>query len=310
MVERPAALGVARGTGRRRRRPPWWVVYLRRLIALALLAGGLAGGYWVVTTALADDDPKPVKVPPARSRPLRIVFPEGFTREQMAERITAVDAIARRKRKVDPRLSARVYLRSTGLSQLPSTYANDKKKRPLEGFLFPATYEFLPRTTSPQLVRQQLRAFNRNWRKVSLRYSRGKNLTPYDVLIIASMIEKEVIAPKERKLVSAVIYNRLRARIPLGIDATIRYALKVPPTKSLTRSQLRHPTPYNTRIHRGLVPTPISNPGLASMQAAARPAAVNYLYFVRKPDKIHHFFTDDYGEFQQYLRDHGYPTDA
>jgi UPF0755 protein len=143
-----------------------------------------------------------------------------------------------------------------------------------------------------------------------MKYARSKKLTRYDVLIIASMIEKEVIAPEERALVSAVIYNRLHARMPLGIDATIRYALKVPPTKSLTKKQLRDPTPYNTRIHRGLVPTPIANPGLASMQAAAHPAKKDYLYFVRKPDKVHHFFTASYAEFQEYLRKHGYPPDS
>ncbi|MFN2468094.1 MAG: endolytic transglycosylase MltG [Gaiellaceae bacterium] len=286
------------------------MVYFRRLVALALLAGGLAGGYWVVSNALARGEESKPEQPVVSSKPLRIVFPEGFTRRQMAERITAVDLIARRKRNVNILLSARAYLRSTASSKLPSTYADDDKRRPLEGFLFPATYDFLARTSTSRLIRDQLRAFNRNWRKVNLRYARSKNLTAYDVLIIASMIEKEVIAPEERKLVSAVIYNRLRARMPLGIDATIRYALDVPPTKSLTRSQLRHPTRYNTRRYRGLVPTPIANPGLASMQAAARPADVDYLYFVRKPDRIHHFFTASYAEFQEYLRRNGYPTDA
>jgi UPF0755 protein len=114
------------------------------------------------------------------------------------------------------------------------------------------------------------------------------------------MIEKEVIAPEERRLVAAVIYNRLRDGIELGIDATIRYALDVPPTESLRESHLRHPTPYNTRIHHGLPPGPIANPGLASMQAAAHPADVDYLYFVRKRDKVHHFFTRSKQEFDRY----------
>ena len=116
------------------------------------------------------------------------------------------------------------------------------------------------------------------------------------------MIEKEVVAPEERPLVAAVIYNRLRERIPLGIDATIRYALDVPATESLRVSQLEHPTPYNTREHQGLPPGPIANPGLASMQAAAHPAKVDYLYFVRKPDKVHHFFTRSKEEFVEFQR--------
>jgi UPF0755 protein len=92
----------------------------------------------------------------------------------------------------------------------------------------------------------------------------------------------------------------------LGIDATIRYALDVPPTESLRESQLLDPTPYNTRLHKGLPPTPIANPGLASIQAAAHPAKVDYLYFVRKPDKVHHFFTASSAAFENYKNTHGY----
>src|SRR5262249_24743066 len=139
-----------------------------------------------------------------------------------------------------------------------------------------------------------------------LRYAHSKNLTQYDVLIIASMVEKEAVVDSERPLVAAVIYNRLHARMPLQIDATVRYALHVPGTKALTESELANPTPYNTRIHAGLPPTPIANPGLPSILAAAQPAKVKYLYFVAKPDHRHHFFTASYTEFQRYLATHGY----
>ena len=280
----------------------------RRLVALALLCGGIAAAAWLVSVAVGREGGKSeAKTAPAKLTVLRIVFPEGFTRRQMAGRITAVKGIAKRKRGVEPRLSARAYLTATRSSLLPAKFAGDRRRRILEGFLFPATYEFLVSTRARRLVADQLAAFERNWRKVGLRYARSKNLTPYDVLIIASMVEAEVAVPKERALVAAVVYNRLRARMPLGIDATIRYALGVPPTKSLTRAQLAHPTPYNTRIHQGLPPTPIGNPGLPSMRAAAHPADADYLYFVRKPDKKHHFFTASYDEFVRYLREHGYP---
>ena len=89
------------------------------------------------------------------------------------------------------------------------------------------------------------------------------------------MVEKETIAPDERPKVAAVIYNRLKAGMPLGIDATIRYGLDVPGTEALRVSQLESDNPYNTRNRTGLPPTPIANPGLASMQAAAQ-AKVNY----------------------------------
>jgi uncharacterized YceG family protein len=155
-------------------------------------------------------------------------------------------------------------------------------------------------------VNKQLAAFNGAWAKVDLEYARSKNLTAYDVLIIASMVEKETLAPEERPLVAAVIYNRLKAGMTLGIDATVRYGLNVPGTEPLRQSHLDSDNPYNTRKFTGLTPTPIANPGLASMQAAAHPADVNYLFFARKPDKVHHFFTANEAEFLQYLAEHGY----
>jgi UPF0755 protein len=282
---------------------------VRRALAVAVLGGVVAAGVWLVSAALGHEK-KQAKPPIVAPRPvLHIVFPEGFTRKQMARRIAFIDTKAKRTRDIDPRLSPRGYLAATASSLLPATFNGDQKRRPLEGFLFPATYPFYADTTSRQLVAYQLRTFKRNWRKVNLTYARSKNLTPYDVVSIASMIEAEVLAPEERPKVAAVIYNRLHARMPLGIDATIRYALGIPPTKSLTKSDLANPTPYNTRIHGGLPPTPISNPGLAALQAAAHPANVDYLYFVRKPDKVHHFFTASYDEFIAYLKAHGYPAE-
>jgi UPF0755 protein len=94
--------------------------------------------------------------------------------------------------------------------------------------------------------------------------------------------------------------------MPLGIDSTLRYGLHIPPTKSILQSQLDSNNPYNTRKTLGLPPTPIANPGLASIQAAAHPAHVNYLYFVRKPDRIHQFFTASAKAFAQYECKHGY----
>jgi uncharacterized YceG family protein len=156
-------------------------------------------------------------------------------------------------------------------------------------------------------VNAQLAAFRKSWAKVNLRYARSKNLTPYDVLIIASMVEKEVIAPEERPLVAGVIYNRLKAGMSLGIDATLRYGLDIPPTESIRQSQIDSDNPYNTRKLPGLPPTPIASPGLASIQAAAHPARTSYLFFVRKPDKVHHFFTASEREFINYKNAHGYP---
>jgi UPF0755 protein len=287
-------------------------ILARRTVALVLLVGlvavlGLAG--FGIAAALRDThEPKPKPAPIAAPPTLKIIFPEGFTRVEMAQRITAVNRIAREKRKIKPKLSPNAYLAATARSKLPGVLAGDHKRRSLEGFLFPSTYEFVPKTTSRQLVNRQLQAFEESWGQVDLGYAKSKNLTPYDVLIIASIVEKEVIAPEERPLVAAVIYNRLHAGMNLGIDATTRYGLNVPGTQPLLESQLNSTNPYNTRNPniKGLPPTPISNPGLASMQAAAHPANVDYLYFVRKPDHVHHFFTDSGAEFQAYANAHGF----
>jgi peptidoglycan lytic transglycosylase G len=286
-------------------------VLVRRVVAVVVMFIFLGSAAWAAVAGVGAvrervAPPPPPVAPPPPPKPLKIIFPEGFTRREMAQRVSAVKQIAAQKRKKKTRISAPAYLRLTERSRLPGQFARDGRSRQLEGFLFPATYEFLPKTTTKQLVNKQLTAFRRNWGKVKLAYAQSKNLTPYDVLIIASMVEKETLAPQERPLVAAVIYNRLKAGMPLGIDATIRYGLNVPGTESLRQSHLANPTPYNTRIHAGLPPTPIANPGLASMQAAAHPRRVPYLFFARKPDKVHHFFTANEREFLRYLAEHGY----
>jgi UPF0755 protein len=120
------------------------------------------------------------------------------------------------------------------------------------------------------------------------------------------MVERETAAPEERKLVSAVIWNRLAKGMPLGIDATLRYGLGIQGTRPITAKEQQNQTPYNTGIRPGLPPTPIGNPGLPSMQAAAHPASVDFLYYVRKPDNRHHFFTASEAEFCAKAKEYGY----
>jgi UPF0755 protein len=266
-------------------------------IAWAVAGVGLgsdAGGSSEVDTTALDTAPaKPV---------LRIIFPEGFTRKQMAARITAVNKIARDERGISPSLRPGRYLAaSERTAKLPPGFKNSDAPH-LEGFLFPATYEFNEDTTSAQLVDDQLAAFERAWSQIDMKYARSKNLTPYDVLIIASMVEKEVQVPRERPIVAGVIYNRLSRGMVLGIDATIRYGFDIPPTQPILQSQLDSDNPYNTRKIAGLPPTPIANPGLASIQAAAHPAQVDFLFFVRKADCRSHFFTASEQEFLNYPR--------
>jgi len=129
-------------------------------------------------------------------------------------------------------------------------------------------------------------------------YARSKNLTEHDVVTIASMVEEEAQLDSERKLIAAVIYNRLREGIPLGIDATVRFATGNY-DQPLTESELAVDSPYNTRVNAGLPPGPISSPGLASLEAAAHPAQVDYLYYVVKPGACgEHSFSSSAAEFE------------
>lgn len=269
--------------------------------ALVVAVGLVAAGCGSDGTAA----PTTVESSPPLVR-LRIIFPEGFNVREMGERVGAVRKIAIDKRDVKPRLTRAAYRAAAAVAKPPRAFLKDWKRGSIEGFLFPALYEFTQQTTGKQLVATQLQEFRRRFAKVDLTFARSKNLTPYDVLKIASMIEKETVAPKERRLVAAVIYNRLRNRMPLGIDATIRYGLNIPGTKSLTKAALASDNPYNSRRFPGLPPTPIANPGLASLRAAADPAPVDYLYYVRIPGTERHFFTASESEFLRKVCDFGY----
>jgi uncharacterized YceG family protein len=308
MVQEPTT--VERPPRRRRQRPSHTRILVRRGAAIGFVCGLvvlLVGSAWAVLGGGEEQAaPPPVAPPPAKT--CNIAFPEGFTRTEMSAKIRTNAAAARTECGFVSPFSARRYLAVTdGSSRVPRQFLTEGRPPNLEGFLFPATYEFTKRTTTRDLVSHQLATFHKNWALVNMRYARSKNLSPYDVLIIASMVEKEVVAPEERPLVAAVIYNRLHEGMVLGIDATIRYGLNVPPTESLRVSQLEDASnPYNTRKRAGLPPTPIANPGLASLQAAAHPAKVDYLFFVRKPDKVHHFFTASEREFENYKDAHGY----
>ena len=286
---------------------------MRRGLAVLIVVAVIGIGAFAASAWVAGGDeapPPPTMTAPKPLLRLRVIFPEGFSVAEMGERVAAVREIAIAKRRVTPRLTKDGYRRAVARALPPSRFRTDVKRDSLEGFLFPASYEFTQETTGRELVADQLNAFRERFRDVDLAYARSKNLTPYDVLIIASMIEKETAVPRERRLVAAVIYNRLRNRMALGIDATIRYGLGIPGTESLTKEALRSTSPYNTRLRPGLPPTPIANPGLASIRAAANPARnVDYLYYVRKPKSLAHYFTASESDFLRKVCEYGYACD-
>jgi uncharacterized YceG family protein len=213
---------------------------------------------------------------------------KSLTAKPPAARVTQITITpGRTRRQLDGLLRSQgvkgsYYADSRSSRELdPSSYGAPKGTNSLEGFLFPDTYQVREPISIPALVADQLQDFKRHFSGVNMNYAQSKHLTRYDVLIIASMIEGEAQTSGDRARVASVIYNRLRLGMPLGIDATTRYAVNNY-TKPLTASQLNSPSPYNTRKHKGLPPTPIGNPGLASIEAAAHPAKTNYLYFVVK----------------------------
>jgi uncharacterized YceG family protein len=288
----------------RQPRPSRRRILARRLVALGGVVAVLGGGAAAALAIHHRSSPPPPPTTIRQLRQFRIVFPEGFTRVDMALRVRAVAKIAKRESHRKVRLSEAAYLAATRRPRVIPGFGS--KPLPLEGFLFPDTYDFDRKSTSADLVREQLQEFETEWKKLNLSYARSRNLTPYDVLKIASILEGEAQVPSELPLVSAVIYNRLRDGMTLGMDSTLRYGLHIPGTQALTQSELANPTPYNTRLHAGLPPTPVGNPGLAALQAAAHPAHVDYLYFVRKPDHRHHYFTANYQDFLNHEAEYGY----
>jgi uncharacterized YceG family protein len=187
-----------------------------------------------------------------------------------------------------------------------SAYGAPRHTPDLEGFLFPDTYQLVEPVSIQKLVNDQLTTFRQQFGHVNLGYARSKHLTPYDVLIIASLIQGEAATSHDEPLVASVVYNRLRLGMPLQLDATTRYATGNY-TKPLTMSQLNSNSPYNTRNHKGLPPTPIDNPGLSAIQAAAHPARTNFLYFVARVcgngssvfESNYHQFLADEAKYQQ-----------
>lgn len=208
---------------------------------------------------------------PPQKRTVSVTIPEGYTRSQAAQ-IVEEDGV--------PGSYTKKTVKSKFLD--PADYGG-KGAESLEGFLFPNTFELKPKAPVGDLVELQLKDFKKQIKKVDMGYAKSKNLTVFDVLIIASMIEDEAGVPKQRKQVAAVIYNRLKDGMPLGIDATIRFHTGNY-TQPLTESELNEDSPYNTRENTGLPPGPINSPGLAAIQAAAHPARSDYLFYVNKPN--------------------------
>ena len=166
----------------------------------------------------------------------------------------------------------------------------------LEGLLWPSTYQVVRRDDAATLVRRLVTEFEQRAATVDFARVGATGVSPYEAVIVASMVEAEAARDSERPLIARVIYNRLQVGMPLGIDATVNYALGEH-KKSLSESDLAVDSPYNTRLVAGLPPTPIGAPGIESLRAAAAPAEGEWLYYVLEDCRGRHAFSVTYEEF-------------
>lgn len=198
----------------------------------------------------------------------RVVFAEGLTAQQMAQRVEAAGV----------GITAKQYMDEvTGGSFNQPFLGNRPAGASLEGFLFPDSYDIPDGMTAHQLVGLQLQTFAT--KAAPLLAAAHLQLTDYQTVTLASIVEREARFADDRPQVAGVIINRLNAGMRLQIDATVSYGVGRTSGEP-TADELKRDTPYNTYLHPGLPPTPISNPGIEALTAAANPAKSSYLFYV------------------------------
>lgn len=247
------------------------------ILALVVIVLGL---WWSMSGGGGGGD---AQAPTTTSKTVDVLFIEGLRRTEMADILQEKTGIP-----------ASDYIAATDPSRVGQRLAGTKKPTSLEGFLFPATYPVDPAKPVQELVDYQVSTYEQRTATIDYSAARRKNLTKYDVLIIASLVEREASTYKERRMVAGVIENRLRARMRLDIDATVQYAVGSWKAE-ITKADLDIDSPYNTRKFPGLPPGPICNPGLDSIRAAANPLPSKYLYYVSRNDgtDLHWFATTE-----------------
>ncbi|MDH4120925.1 MAG: endolytic transglycosylase MltG [Deltaproteobacteria bacterium] len=244
-------------------------------------SGRIKAGEFVVSPGLSPGGLLNLMVS-GESRRFRLTIPEGFNLRDVADKVEAEHKGNGKRFLALCQNSA--FIATLGL---PSW----AKAPTLEGFLYPDTYLFAYATTEEEMIAFMVERFKEKAVEVLEEGAPEAGLTPYQALVLASIVEKETGLASERPMISGVFHNRLKIHMPLATDPAVIYG--VPNFDgNLTRRHLTTPGPYNTYINQGLTPTPITNPGLDAIQAAMKPARVEYLFFVAKGDGSHYFSKD------------------
>jgi UPF0755 protein len=250
-------------------------------------SGVRAGSYTLARDMALWEALSVLKAGPAPEISTRLTVPEGLRLTEMAAVIA--EAV--------PRLSADAVLAAMRSGKVASVYLPPDGN--LEGLLFPDTYQVTETASALAVLDQMAAQFDTVAGELDLdRRAEALGLTPYQVIVIASMIEEEAKVPEERAKIARVIYNRLAEDMPLGIDATTLYAVGKQ-GNTLTKTDLDSDSPYNTRKVAGLPPGPISAPGRAALEAALSPAKGDWLYYVLADASGRHAFTADADEFER-----------
>ncbi|RXZ84481.1 endolytic transglycosylase MltG [Paenibacillaceae bacterium] len=230
-----------------------------------------------------------------RPATVRFTIPEGFTVLQIADKLAA-EKIVDKASFMEAVQSVKMKEHGEASSNIPES---DKLHQRLEGYLFPETYEVVEGSTAETIIERMLHELDRKLKQLPANWDEeleARNLTFHQLMVIASLIEREVVVDSERPLVSSVIYNRLKAPQRLEIDATVQYALDKPKER-LMNKDLEIESPYNTYRNDGLPPGPIASPSLASIEAALYPEDTDYKFYVTKKDGSNtHLFAKTYSE--------------
>ena len=226
---------------------------------------------------------------------VKITIPEGYNVEEIGAKLEESDFCSKEE-----------FIDAVNNYQLPDfVEEKDKTRYNLEGFLYPDTYLIKKGTSAEDIITVMLERFKTVMSEVKEEIKLTLDDSEmYDVITIASMIEKEARVDEDRPLIASVIYNRLNEDMKLQLDATVLYSLGYHVETVLNR-HLEVDSPYNTYKYKGLPEGPICNPGIESIKAALQPAESDYIYYILQNDGAH-YFTDNYDDFLNKKKELGY----